>query len=181
MDFYKKELIPFFQWEILKAAWQIAGVLWRDDFSEPAFQGAINAVKGKYFELWAARCLSQILPYGYAVTLADSRVQRGWDLKIANAQNVIFLQVKATNDAAYIYESLSRYPQFRVFTTHEVAHKMRPRRFSKALYILDSGMPNVALEAWIFNEILGNKDFFESLNPPHKKRKRDKSFKKILG
>ena len=147
--------IPFFQPKILNKAWELSGVFWRDDFSIYAKQGAINAVKGKYFELWGAEFLKGVLPCGYSAELADSKIQKGWDLKILNAHHEAtdFLQAKATSCTAYVYESLSRYPQFRIFTTHEVAQKMRPKNFDKTAFIWDSGMLNTDLGEWIAYEI----------------------------
>ena len=146
--------IPFFQPKILNKAWVLSGVLWRDDFTDEARQGAINAVKGKYFELWGAEFLKDVLPCGYSAELADSKVQKGWDLKILNAhkKTTDFLQAKATSCTAYVYESLLRYPQFRVLTTHEVAKKMRPKKFNKTEFVWDSGMLNADLGEWIAEE-----------------------------
>ena len=113
-----------------------------------ALQGALNAAKGKYFEFLVADKLNAgesvggiTLPNGYRAELAESLNQPGWDLKIVgdNAEIANYLQLKATNNAGYIADTLIRYPDIQILATSEAA----TNNFDG--FVIDSGIENATL------------------------------------
>lgn len=124
------------------------------DFSDPptgeALQGAVNAAKGKYFEYLVVERLNNhervgdvVLPDGYTAKLAESMTQPGWDLQILDSDNHVasYLQLKATDDAAYIKEALDRYPDITILATDEVA--------DTSDYVLDADVSDEWLESTV--------------------------------
>jgi hypothetical protein len=108
--------------------------------------GYINGWRGKYFEVLVSERLnagevvgSIYLADGQTAVLAESPVQRGWDLAIENADGTIAaeLQLKATKSLGYIKAALERYPDIQVVATDEVAVLSEE--------ILSSGISNDAL------------------------------------
>lgn len=92
--------------------------------------GALNAAKGKYFEYLVAHRLNSgervgdvVLPEGHRAELAESLSQPGWDLQILDETGHVadYLQLKATDNLAYVHQALERYPEITVLATTEVA------------------------------------------------------------
>jgi hypothetical protein len=71
-----------------------------------------------------ARVGDVVLPDGFSATVAESMTQPGWDIQILDPNSRVsdYLQLKATDDAAYIKEALDRYPDITILTTDEAAH-----------------------------------------------------------
>lgn len=163
-----------FSGELLEKAKIRSGIAPHYDCSPQAQLGALNALKGKYFELWAHLVLSQkkmlgalVLHQNARVILAESHIQKGWDLKILNANQVDFWQLKATRSTAYVYQALVKYPHCRILTTSEVAQKMRKKIFQSA--ILDSGLNNRDLENYLVIHFFKmNPDVFFKRVLPHR-------------
>jgi len=100
------------------------------NFSDDELTGIVNSAKGKYFEYLVTEKLNSgetvgnlYLPDGYQAIMAESLTQPGWDIKIIddNGNTADYLQLKATNSLAYINETLERYPDIEILSTHEVA------------------------------------------------------------
>lgn len=98
--------------------------------SDAEWQGIINAAKGKYFEYWVEDQLNHghavgdvLLPDGYYAKVAEALNQPGWDLQIRDAAGVVqdYLQLKVTDNTAYIHEALTRYPEIKILATSEAA------------------------------------------------------------
>lgn len=114
--------------------------------SEKALEGFAK-LKGKYFEVLVRDRLKagerlgelQLLP-GQAAELAESPTQEGWDLLIRNADGSIAeeLQLKASENMAYIKQALDRYPDIRIATPLEVD--------ASAEEIVGTDIPNSQLE-----------------------------------
>jgi hypothetical protein len=124
------------------------------DFDNPltgqALEGAINTAKGKYFEYLVVEKLNNgervgdvVLPEGYTAKVAESLTQPGWDIQILDQSlvNSEYLQLKATDSAAYIKEALDRYPDITILTTDEALDAQ-----SDNYLILDSDISNSTLE-----------------------------------
>jgi len=145
------------------------------DFSDiptgDVLQGAVNTAKGKYFEYLVAERLNNhervgdvVLPDGYTAKLAESMTQPGWDLQILDSDNHVarYLQLKATDDASYIKETLDRYPDITILATDEVA--------DTGDYVLDAGVSDAWLESTV-REAMGATDtsfgeaFLDSFSP----------------
>ena len=91
--------------------------------SADELQGFANGVKGKYFEvlvrdeLNSGEMLGELqLEPGQVARLAESSVQRGWDLEILDqhGETVEQVQLKATESMSYVREALGKYPDIRV-------------------------------------------------------------------
>lgn len=120
------------------------------DFASPPkgeiLEGAVNAAKGKYFEYLVVDGLNHgervgdvVLPDGFTAKVADSMTQPGWDIQILDHDSRVadYLQLKATDDAAYIKEALDRYPDITILTTDEAAHVG-----TSGAYVLDADISN---------------------------------------
>ncbi len=145
---------------LLEKAKVLSGVAVREDFSPVARLGALNALKGKYFELWVHCVLNEkkaagalYLAENECVILAESHVQAGWDLKIINLHEntASFWQLKATRSTAYVYKALLKYPHYKVLATSEVAQKMEKnkRAHTAIKRVWDSGVKNADLENYL--------------------------------
>ena len=109
---------------------QLSGVSMDTLAGLPAQQdGALSAIKGKYFEvllrdhLNAGERLGELqLEPGQVAKLAESSTQPGWDLVIANEDGSVAeeIQAKATDSLGYVKEALEKYPDIRVATTSEI-------------------------------------------------------------
>ena len=112
-----------------------------------SFEGFVNGVKGKYFEVLVAERLNagdtvgelQLEP-GQVARLAESSTQRGWDLEIVdrNAETVEQIQLKATESMSYVKEALDKYPGIRIAVPEEVD--------SESADIIGTGISNSMLE-----------------------------------
>lgn len=98
------------------------------EYSDQEWMGITNAAKGKYFEylvvdrLNAGEVVGDLyLVDGATAELAGSLTQPGWDVRILdrNGAEVELLQLKATDSAGYIRETIERYPEIRILTTEE--------------------------------------------------------------
>lgn len=90
----------------------------------------LNAWKGKLFEVDVRDRLNQgewvgdwHLEAGQTAQLAESATQPGWDLSIHNEDGSVtdIVQLKATDSAAYIRDSLERYPDIPILATGDVS------------------------------------------------------------
>lgn len=95
------------------------------NYSDSQLTGLINGIKGKYFELLVAEKLNKgerigdiLLSPGQKAVLADSPIQKGWDIKIVDENGEVneFLQLKASSSLGYLKNSLEIYPEFRIIT-----------------------------------------------------------------
>ncbi len=120
-------------------------------YGNDEWMGTVNSAKGKYFEYLVADRLNAGEPVGglslppeFKAQLADSMTQPGWDMKILDDHGRIvdYLQLKATDSAGYIHDTLARYPDITILTTDEVAGKVGDSRL-----VLDSDISNHHLEA----------------------------------
>lgn len=143
-------------------------------YSESELQGIINSAKGKYFEYLVADRLNAgetvgdvTLPHGFSVELAESVNQPGWDLQILDeAGNAVdFLQLKATESINYITDTLEKYPDIAILTTHEAASEL-PHDYM----VLDSKISDAGLESVIERTLEDSNvdiisEFWEIWNP----------------
>lgn len=148
------------------------------DFDNPftgeALEGAINTAKGKYFEYLVVDRLNNgqrvgdvILPEGYTAQIAESMNQPGWDVQILDSNQHVsdYLQLKATDNLAYIKEALDRYPDMTILTTDEIATDV-----FGAEMVLGSGVSNDELGQSI-QAAMGETDsaltegFLDAFNP----------------
>lgn len=100
------------------------------DADEERLEGLANGVKGKYFEVLVAEKLNagesvggvQLLP-GESAILAESPIQRGWDLAIVDeaGETVEEIQLKATESLSYVKEALEKYPGIPVMVPQELS------------------------------------------------------------
>lgn len=128
-------------------------------YSDQEWMGIVNSAKGKYFEYLVVDDLNSggtvgdlTLPDGYSAQLADSMTQPGWDMRIVDQQGVTaeLLQLKATESVGYIQQTLDRYPDISILTTHEVATSLGPHDM-----VLDSNMTEAEIERAI-HEVTGS-------------------------
>jgi len=119
-------------------------------YSEQEWNGIVSSAKGKYFEYLVTNELNTggtvgdlTLPQGYSAQLADSMTQPGWDIRIVDEKGVTaeLLQLKATESAGYIHDTLQRYPDISILTTEEVARGIGPNDM-----VIDSKMTEADLE-----------------------------------
>jgi hypothetical protein len=146
------DLDPRLQQALRETVPGMGGSAWTS-MDEAARLGAINTSKGKYFEFLVVDQLNAgeqvgdvVLAEGQRAVLAESATQPGWDVQIvdANGELVRYLQMKATENGAYIRETLERYPDFQIVATSEVASQNPDDAM-----VLDSGISNAALEQQI--------------------------------
>lgn len=142
-------------------------------YSSQEWMGIVNSAKGKYFEHLVAKELNSggtvgdlSLPEGYSVRLAESMTQPGWDLEIVDnhGQTAELLQLKATTSIGYIRDTLDRYPNIEILTTHEVAHGLGANDM-----VIDSNMSESDLESAI-SDAAGSdhgylNDFWDHFHP----------------
>ena len=98
--------------------------------SQQQLEGMLNAWKGKLFEVDVRDRLNQgewvgdwHLEPGQTAALAQSATQPGWDVSIHNSDGSTadVIQLKATDSASYIQETLERYPDIHIVATSDVA------------------------------------------------------------
>lgn len=146
-----------------------------DEYSDEQLTGMINSAKGKYFELLVVDKLNSgeqvgdlSLPQGFTAQLAEKINQPGWDITINDPSGgvVDYLQLKATDNFAYISETLSRYPDIRILTTEEITDSMMDDNYM----IIGSDLSDTDITTTVedtFNEsdpgIIDN--FFDSFHP----------------
>lgn len=142
-----------------------------DNYSEEELQGIINSSKGKYFELLVVDKLNNgesigdvSLPEGYKAEIATSLNQPGWDIQISDDSGATadYLQLKATDNLAYIRQSLERYPDMRILATEEIEEIDE--------MVIQSNVFNSGLSADIEGTVDGQADtllddFLEGFNP----------------
>ena len=104
-----------------------------ESYSDEELIGIVNSAKGKYFELLVAERLNDglevgdiVLPDGYTAHVAESLTQPGWDLQILGPNDDVqqYLQLKATDNVAYVTHALEQYPDIKILATTEAAAKM---------------------------------------------------------
>lgn len=97
-----------------------------DNSSITEATGYVNGIKGKLFELRYTEYLNENLPGGWEAHLAESATQKGWDVVVLDDSGspVEYLQLKASNDIAYVKDALERYPDIDVVTTEEVFNQL---------------------------------------------------------
>lgn len=119
-------------------------------YSDQEWMGIVNSAKGKYFEYLVVKELNAggtvgdlTLPDGYTAHLASSMTQPGWDMRIVDEQGVTaeLLQLKATESVGYIRDTLERYPDISILTTHEPTGDLGPNDM-----VIDSKMSEADLE-----------------------------------
>lgn len=143
-------------------------------YSEQEWMGIVNSAKGKYFEYLVVDELNSggtvgdlMLPDGYSARLATSMTQPGWDVQILDEHgaNAELLQLKATESAGYIHDTLVRYPDISILTTAEVANGLGPNDM-----VIDSRMSEADLERVINSTAVGLDhgyldEFWENFHP----------------
>jgi len=135
-----------------------------------AAQGAINAAKGKYFELLVEQDMAQGVEYdGLAldtngsVALAEALNQPGWDLQILDSDGAVVdvLQLKATDSVDYLKQTLEKYPDIQVMATEEVAALEELEGT-----VIDSGISNTDITADVTSAVYeSNPDFLDAFSP----------------
>jgi hypothetical protein len=143
--------------------------------SDPeSLQAAVNAAKGKYFELLvvdklnAGHVVGDIeLKAGQTAELAQSMNQPGWDVAILDSESKVVevVQLKATDSVSYIRDTLDRYPDIRILTTEEAA-----KLPSDVGLVLDSGISDAKIEQLVGSAIDGTEasladSFVDAFNP----------------
>jgi len=114
-------------------------------------RGFINNIKGIYHELLFAH-LENTDGDGISARVAEMTNQPGWDVEFSSNGEVIRqVQLKATNDPAYLLEHLERYPDIDLYATSEVA--------SGDPLASSTGISNEALESQL-------RDVMGELEPP---------------
>lgn len=146
-------------------------------YSDQEWMGIVNSAKGKYFEYLVVDKLNSgeavgdlVLPYGYSAQIAQSMNQPGWDLSIVDSHGQIaeLLQLKATENIGYISQTLDRYPDISILTTHEVSNKIMANDM-----IIDSNISESEIEAAINSAAIDSEhgyisefwDYFHPLVP----------------
>ena len=95
--------------------------------------------------------------------LAEALNQPGWDLQILDSDGAVVdvLQLKATDSAAYLRQTLEKYPDIQIMATEEVAAL---EEFDATL--IDSGISNAEITADVTNAVYGsNPDFLDVFSP----------------
>lgn len=148
------------------------------DLSDPptgqALEGAVNAAKGKYFEYLVVDRLNNgervgdvVLPEGFRAKIAESMMQPGWDIQILdrNSRVADYLQLKATDDAAYIKEAFDRYPDITIMTTDEAAHAVASGTHVLGADISDNWLYHTIREAMGTTDVSFGQAFVDAFNP----------------
>lgn len=88
-----------------------------------SLEGLLSGIKGKLMEMRSAELLTETLPAGSSIRLAESPTQPGHDLEYITAGGEVFgvAQVKATQSTAAILDHYQLHPQIPVITTRENA------------------------------------------------------------
>jgi hypothetical protein len=143
-------------------------------YSDREWMGIVNSAKGKYFEYLVVDELNAggtvgdlTLPKGYSAQLAQSMTQPGWDVQILDdhGQTADLLQLKATASVGYINDTLNRYQDISILTTHEVANGIGENNM-----VIDSNMSEADLEQAINSTAIGLdhgylNDFWDCFHP----------------
>ena len=139
-----------------------------------AAQGAINAAKGKYFELLVEQDLARGIEYeglaletNSSVELAEALNQPGWDLQILGSDGAVVdvLQLKATDSITYLKEALEKYPDIQVIATEEVATQVAALEEVEGM-VIDSGISNTEITENATTAMYGsNPDFLDAFSP----------------
>lgn len=143
--------------------------------SDPAMlQGAINAAKGRYFELLVEEKLNAgetvgglCLQPDERFELASSMTQPGWDGVVLDSSGRLVerIQLKATDSTVYLRETLARYPDIQIVATSEAAGQAVGAL--KGL-VLDSGIDDATLERLVneaFSADSAADNFLDAFNP----------------
>ncbi len=139
-----------------------------------SLQGAINAAKGRYFELLveeklnAGEAVGELsLRSGEHFQLASTMTQPGWDGVVLNASGEVVesIQLKATESADYLRETLARYPDIQIVATSEAAERATGPLNG---LVLDSGIDDQTLERLVHNAFSAETtadNFLDAFNP----------------
>jgi len=131
-----------------------------------SLEGLISGVKGKLFELKYVDYLNEgNLPKGYEAFLAESPIQKGWDIGIKgpNDELVKVFQMKASDSIGYIKESVKMYPDIDTITTHEVHSQLVMHAADTHNYI-DSNITEDYLADLVKDTADNSHSFFDSIN-----------------
>jgi hypothetical protein len=119
----------------------------REHADDPqALRGALNGIKGKYFEMRYAEHLNAgNLPDGHTALLADSPTNAGWDIQVVDesGQTVEWINTKVNASLNVVQEHLDRYPGIDIVTTSEAADQ-----------VIAAGIDGIEVSAFWSNESL---------------------------
>ena len=118
--------------------------------SPDQISGFTNGIKGKLFEIQYADYLNNgHLPDGFHASLAEAANQPGFDLIISGPDGQVsdYLQLKATESAAYVQQALLRYPDIHVVATDEVFLSVAGKELLESGNVMHSGLSDHAIEA----------------------------------
>tara|TARA_B000000475_G_C15986059_1_gene443039 strand:- start:312 stop:1397 length:1086 start_codon:yes stop_codon:yes gene_type:complete len=99
---------------------------WTSFETQEQIQGFLSGVKGKLFEIQYLDHLNNSLESGYTAFLADSVIQKGWDIKIEGPDKelVNLIQLKATDSINHVQNALKAYPNIDVVTLSDLKHQL---------------------------------------------------------
>jgi hypothetical protein len=99
----------------------------RHSHDPDALRGAMNGIKGKYFEMEYVEHLNNgHLPAGYSAVLAGSANNPGYDISIldGNGELVDQLNAKVNASVSVVIDHIERYPGVDIVTTSEAAERV---------------------------------------------------------
>ena len=121
------------------------------DLEQTELVGHISNIKGILFEQEVVDALND---QGYSAAVFEATNHPATDIKLMDDEEVIAeLQLKATDSAAYISNTLEEHPDIPIITTHEVAQK-----FDDVSMVYDSGLDNSVLTDAVQSTLVGATD-----------------------
>jgi len=113
--------------------------------------GHISNIKGILFEQEVVDALKD---QGYSAAVFEATNHPATDIMLMDDDDVIAeLQLKATDSAAYISDTLAEHPDIPIITTHEVAQS-----FEDVPMVYDSGLDNSALTEAVQGTLVESSD-----------------------
>lgn len=121
------------------------------DLEQTELVGHISNIKGILFEQEVVDALND---QGYSAAVFEATNHPATDIMLMDEEDVIAeLQLKATDSAAYISNTLEEHPDIPIITTHEVAQK-----FDDVSMVYDSGLDNSVLTDAVQSTLVGATD-----------------------
>ena len=127
------------------------------DLEQSELAGHISNIKGILFEQEVVEALNE---QGYSAALFEDTNHPATDIVFMDDNDLYAeLQLKATDSAEYIRNTLEIHPEIPIISTHEVAQE-----FDGVSLVYDSGLDNAVLTDSVQSALTGASDIADSVN-----------------